>query len=232
MPDFLRKMDPKQRRLVLAGLAGSAIALVVIIMRGRGGQGGSDGGSGDTGTDPQSPAASGGAVAADGPAGSSTFADNGAALGELNTTLTGIAARLDAIEPGVPTGGADAVAPEEQGSPSAPAAAVAAAPAATRSSTPARSVGSARSGAGVGGRRMVYGKPKINYQGGEHHGEVYREANQNGRHLHVYESGRVVVVGKAPATSKTQKPTNHPKPAPKPAPAHGRKPSPPKRGRR
>jgi hypothetical protein len=89
-----KKLNPRQKRLMYALGAGALLALFVLMSR-RGAGGSEDGGSA---TDPQpaAPAGSAGA-AADPGSGGSTFADNGAALGQLNTTLTGVAGQLQNV---------------------------------------------------------------------------------------------------------------------------------------
>jgi hypothetical protein len=102
---LLKRLNPQQKRMAIALAAGGLLALFVIMRRGGGGGGGTD-----TATAPISPTdATGlaGGAAADG----STFADNGASMGELNTTLSGLSGQLDALlnqpAPFVDTPGAD-----------------------------------------------------------------------------------------------------------------------------
>lgn len=86
------KMDPKQRRIALAVAGGALLALLVALRRRSNGGGGGT----DTTAPPGIGSGSGGATA-DGLPGSSTFADNGAALGELNSTLTGITGAMNLL---------------------------------------------------------------------------------------------------------------------------------------
>lgn len=94
MPKFLQSLPPNQRRLALAAAVGGVLALFVVIKRR--GTGGTDGGSGTT-TTPSPAADSGGAAAGMGGMGPSTFADNGAAAGQLSTTISDQTGALQAL---------------------------------------------------------------------------------------------------------------------------------------
>jgi hypothetical protein len=88
---LFKRLDPKQRRIAIALAAGGLLALFVMLRRGGGGGGGTD-----TAAAPISPTDASG-LAAPGAVDGSTFADNGASFGELNTTLSGLSGQLDAL---------------------------------------------------------------------------------------------------------------------------------------
>jgi hypothetical protein len=154
---FLKRLNPQQKRMAIAIAAGGLIALFVIMRRG----GGGGGGGGGTTTAPVSPTDQTG-LATGAPGGSSTFADNGASMGELNTTLSGLSGQLDALlnQPAPFTDPGFAAAPLPVDTP-----AVAAAPAqlasvgavrAAAASTAAKMVTALKPSAAHGGQMSVY----------------------------------------------------------------------------
>lgn len=149
MPDFLKKLNPRQRQLAIAAGLGGLLALFVILRRR---------GTPAANTDPASttvqPAADPSTPIADAsgyPAGSSTFADNGAALGQLDTTLTGITGQLQTVIDNQ-TAAANPTSPTD----AAPATTVP--PVVVNVNT----VGGAKAGKGVGGKAA----PKVVYDHG------------------------------------------------------------------
>lgn len=117
---FLQNMDPRQRRMAIAGLIGAGLALVVILTRGR---------------SSSTPAAAQSELEAAGMPGASTFADNGQALGALGSELTRVVGSVDTLTQTIKEQQATTPAAAEAATP-APAATEAAAPAAAASAAP------------------------------------------------------------------------------------------------